>query len=64
MALECLINSSEILITLGDYQTAAIQLDGALQIDPGNVAAMRLRSQAENLIKAAQGAPVLPGSSF
>jgi tetratricopeptide (TPR) repeat protein len=64
MALECLINSSEILITLGDYQTAAIQLDGALQIDPGNVAAMRLRSQAESLIKTAQGAPALPASSF
>jgi tetratricopeptide (TPR) repeat protein len=36
MALSCLINSGEILLHLGDYETAEPRLAAALQIDPNN----------------------------
>jgi tetratricopeptide (TPR) repeat protein len=48
MALSCLTNSGEILMQLADYQTAEKSLTAALQIDPNNNAALRLRQQALN----------------
>jgi len=46
LALSCLIDSGEILLALGDYQTAQARLAAALQIDPGNEAALRLQRLA------------------
>jgi tetratricopeptide (TPR) repeat protein len=46
MALACLTNSGEILLDLTDYETAAKSLAAALQIDPNNSAALRLRQRA------------------
>ncbi len=48
LALSCLINSGEILLALGDYQTAQMRLAAALQIDPSNDMALRLQRQAWN----------------
>ena len=48
MALSCLINSGEILLALGDYNTAQMRLAAALQIDPSNDMALRLQRQALN----------------
>ena len=45
MALKCLINSGEILLDLGDYKVAQIRVAAALQIDPDNSAALRLRQR-------------------
>jgi protein O-mannosyl-transferase len=46
MVLTCLINSGEILLDLGDYQTAQMKFAAALQIDPHNGDALRLRERA------------------
>jgi protein O-mannosyl-transferase len=46
MALSCLTNSGEILLDLADYETAEKSLAAALQIDPNNSAALRLRQRA------------------
>ncbi|MGH9641843.1 MAG: tetratricopeptide repeat protein, partial [Terriglobales bacterium] len=46
IALSCLINSGEILLELGDYQTAEMRLTAALQIDPNNSGALQLRQRA------------------
>lgn len=46
LAVSCLINSGEILLALGDYQTAQTRLDAALQIDPKNGVALQLRQRA------------------
>ncbi len=48
MALSSLINSGEILLELGDYQTAELRLAAALQIDPNNNTALQLRQRAFN----------------
>jgi hypothetical protein len=48
MALSSLINSGEILLELGDYQTAELRLSAALQIDPTNSTALQLRQRALN----------------
>lgn len=48
MVLKCLINSGEILLDLGEYEAAQRKLAEALQIDPNNVAALRLRRRAFN----------------
>jgi protein O-mannosyl-transferase len=48
MALLCLTNSGEILLDLGDYEAAERTLAGALQIDPNNNTAVRLRQRAMN----------------
>lgn len=48
LALSCLINSGEILLALGDYQTAQMRLAAALQIDPSNNMALRLQQKALN----------------
>ena len=48
MALSCLINSGEILLDLGDYETAEMKLAAALQIDPNNSTALLLRQRAFN----------------
>jgi protein O-mannosyl-transferase len=45
IALSCLVNSSEILLKLGDYQDAAIEITNALQLDPNNADALRMRGQ-------------------
>jgi hypothetical protein len=52
MALSCLTNSGEILLQLADYQTAEKSLTAALQIDPNNNAALRLRQRAINQLSA------------
>jgi tetratricopeptide (TPR) repeat protein len=52
MALQCLTNSGEILLQLADYQTAEKSLTAALQIDPNNNAALRLRQRAINQLSA------------
>jgi tetratricopeptide (TPR) repeat protein len=44
--LTCLINSGEILLDVGDYQTAEMKLAAALQIAPNNSNALRLRERA------------------
>jgi hypothetical protein len=44
--LRCLINSGEILLDLGDYETAKMKLAAALQIDPNNSTALQLRQRA------------------
>ena len=44
----CLINSAEILLDLGDYETAEMKLAAALQIDPNNSTALLLRQRAFN----------------
>jgi accessory gene regulator protein AgrB len=46
--LRCLINSGEILLDLGDYETAEMKLAAALQIDPSNSTALLLRQRAFN----------------
>ena len=48
MALSSLINSGEILLELGDFETAQMRLAAALQIDPANARALQLRQQALN----------------
>ncbi|MGA7079568.1 MAG: tetratricopeptide repeat protein [Terriglobales bacterium] len=48
MALSCLTNSGEILLDLADYETAEKSLTAALQIDPNNSTALRLRQRALN----------------
>lgn len=48
MAVSCLTNSGEILLDLADYETAEKSLTAALQIDPNNSTALRLRQQALN----------------
>jgi protein O-mannosyl-transferase len=48
MALSSLINSGEILLELGDYETAQMRLAAALQIDPANARALQLRQRALN----------------
>ncbi len=48
VALSCLINSGEILLDLGDYETAQMRLAAALRIDPNNSAALQLRQRAFN----------------
>lgn len=48
MALSCLINSGEILLDLGDYETAAMKFAAALQIDPNNNTALQLRQRVLN----------------
>src|SRR5208282_2036126 len=48
MALSSLINSGEILLQLGDYQTAEMRLAAALQIDPNNNKALQLRQQVSD----------------
>jgi len=49
MALVCLINSAEILLGLGDYETAEMKVGAALQIDPTNSNALQLRQAVINL---------------
>ncbi len=46
--LRCLINSGEILLDLGDYETAKMKLAAALEIDPNNSTALLLRQRAFN----------------
>ncbi len=46
LALLGLINSGEILLDLGDYETAQMRLAAALQIDPNNIKALQLRQRA------------------
>jgi tetratricopeptide (TPR) repeat protein len=48
MALQCLTNSGEILLQLADYQSAEKNLTAALQLDPNNDAALRLRQRVIN----------------
>lgn len=48
MVLSSLINSGEILLELGDYQTAELRLSAALQIDPTNSTALQLRQRVLN----------------
>jgi hypothetical protein len=48
MALSSLIKSGEILLKLGDYDTAEMRLAAALQIDPNNNQALQLRQQVVN----------------
>jgi tetratricopeptide (TPR) repeat protein len=48
MAVKCLINSGEILLDLGDYGAAQTKLAAALQLDPKNGAALRLRERTLN----------------
>ncbi|MGA9496902.1 MAG: tetratricopeptide repeat protein [Terriglobales bacterium] len=54
MALSCLTNSGEILLDLADYETAEKSLTAALQIDPNNSTALRLRQQALNQRRASR----------
>lgn len=46
IALSCLINSGEILLDSGDYETAEMKFAAALQIDPNNNKALQLRQRA------------------
>jgi hypothetical protein len=46
--LQCLINSGEILLDLGDYANAEMRLAAALQIDPTNSNALALRQRVLN----------------
>ena len=48
MVISCLINSGEILMDSGDYDTAEIEFVAALQIDPSNHTASALRQRAIN----------------
>jgi uncharacterized protein HemY len=48
MTLLCLINSGKILLELGDYEAAEMELGAALQIDPNNSTALQLRQRAFN----------------
>lgn len=48
MVLASLINSGEILLELGDYETAEMRLAAALRIDPNNNIALQLRQRAQN----------------
>jgi tetratricopeptide (TPR) repeat protein len=48
MVISCLINSGEILMDSGDYDTAEIEFAAALQIDPSNNTASALRQRAIN----------------
>jgi hypothetical protein len=45
MELTCLTNSAEILLDIGDYQTAEMRLAAALQLDPNNNDALMLRQR-------------------
>ncbi|MFZ3265232.1 MAG: tetratricopeptide repeat protein [Terriglobales bacterium] len=46
MVLTCLLNSGEILLDLGDHKAAQVKFAAALQIDPTNSNALRLRERA------------------
>jgi tetratricopeptide (TPR) repeat protein len=46
VSLSCLINSGEILLELGDYETAEMKFAAALQIDRNNKTALLLRRRA------------------
>jgi len=48
MVISCLINSGEILMDSGDYDTAEIEFAAALQIDPSDNTASALRQRAIN----------------
>jgi protein O-mannosyl-transferase len=48
MALSSIINSGEILLYFGDYETAQTYIAAALQIDPNNNTALLLRQRALN----------------
>ncbi|MGD0470680.1 MAG: tetratricopeptide repeat protein [Terriglobales bacterium] len=48
VALSCLIHSGEILLDLGDSETAEMKFAAALQIDPNNNTALLLRQRAFN----------------
>jgi tetratricopeptide (TPR) repeat protein len=48
MAVLCLINSGQILLKLGDYETAETKFAAALQIDPNNNTALLLRQRVFN----------------
>ncbi|MGA9901215.1 MAG: hypothetical protein WBQ39_04705, partial [Terriglobales bacterium] len=54
MALSCLTNSGEILLDLADYETAEKSFTAALQIDPTNSTALRLRQQTLNQSRASR----------
>jgi hypothetical protein len=45
MMLPCLVNTGEILMDLGDYDSAEIRIASALQIDPNDKAALQLRQR-------------------
>jgi len=47
-ALWCLIHSGEVLLDLGDYETAEMKFAAALRIDPNNSTALLLRQWAFN----------------
>ena len=46
VALLCLVNSAEVLMDLGDYDTAEKKIAAALRIDPNNNTALQLRQRA------------------
>jgi protein O-mannosyl-transferase len=46
VALLCLVNSAEVLMELGDYDTAEKKIAAALRIDPNNNTALQLRQRA------------------
>ena len=48
MVISCLINSGEILMDSGDYDSAEIEFAAALQIDPSNNTAAQLHQRAIN----------------
>jgi hypothetical protein len=48
LRLACLIASGEVLLELGDYETAEMKFAAALQIDPNNSTALQLRQRAFN----------------
>lgn len=55
MALSCLIKSAEILLELGDNEAAGTELARALQIDPGNAVALRLREKMSHQVNREKG---------
>jgi tetratricopeptide (TPR) repeat protein len=48
LRLACLIASGEVLLELGDYETAEMMFAAALQIDPNNSTTLQLRQRAFN----------------
>jgi len=48
VALSSYLNSADALMTMGDYQSAELELSRALEMDPNNARALALRQQALN----------------
>ena len=60
LILPCLINSGEILLDLGEYESAQARLGEALEIEPTNKTALQLQQRVVDLDTSSLTSPVAP----